>query len=422
MSLIDPLACNGPGDVVNGTARVTNSSGSAQTGTLTTALPPGIVGIPGTCVSNIATCAINATTVSWSGTIPAGQTLTYNYQAQIGDSVAPGTTLTATTTATFGSLSSSVMASLTVNCPAVGPGVPAGPNNAVSDQKPGSVLFYNLVSSSATNAATQNARIRLTNINTTRTAFVHLFFVDGSNCSVADSFICLTPNQTATVLHSDIDPGTTGYLVAVATDRNGCPINFNYLIGDEFVKLSSGHAANLAAESIAARAGGATFCVPTASEAVLRFDDVSYDAMPRVLALDNFAAPADGNQTLLVVNRVGGFLSTGAFTTGTLFGILYDDAEQALSFSLPGACQVRANLNGSTIRTTPRVEQFVPAGRTGWLKLYNNGNDIGLLGAALTFNANAATQPAAFNQGHNLHKLRLSQAAVYTIPIFPPSC
>jgi hypothetical protein len=239
---------------------------------------------------------------------------------------------------------------------------------------------------------------------------------------VADSFICLTPNQTATVLHSDIDPGTTGYLVAVATDCNGCPINFNYLIGDEFVKLSSGHAANLAAESIAARAGGATFCVPTASEAVLRFDDVSYDALPRVLALDNFAAPADGNQTLLVVNRVGGFLSTGAFTTGTLFGILYDDAEQALSFSLPGACQVRANLNGSTIRTTPRVEQFVPAGRTGWLKLYNNGNDIGLLGAALTFNANAATQPAAFNQGYNLHKLRLSQAAVYTIPIFPPSC
>jgi hypothetical protein len=304
----------------------------------------------------------------------------------------------------------------------LGPGAAFGAQNAASDQKPGSVLFYNLVSSSATNAATQNARISLTNTHPSRTAYIHLFFVDGSTCGVADSFICLTPNQTATVLHSDIDPGVTGYVVAVATDRSGCPINFNYLIGDEYVKLTSGHAANLAAESIAARAGGATFCAPTASDAVLRFDDVSYDAVPRVLALDNFASPADGNQTLLVVNRVGGFLSTGAFTTGTLFGLLYDDAEQVLSFSLPGACQVRANVNGSTIRTVPRVEQFIPTGRTGWLKLYNNLSDVGLLGAALNFNANAATQPAAFNQGHNLHKLRLSQAAVYTIPIFPPSC
>jgi hypothetical protein len=422
MSLVDPLACNGPGDLVNGSASVTNTSAVNQTGTLSTALPSGIVGIPNTCVATVGTCTINATTVSWSGTLTPGQTVSYSYQAQIGDSVVNGQVLTATTTATFGSVSATVTASLTVNCPAAGPGVPAGPNNVLSDQKPGSVLFYNLVSSSATNASTQNARISMTNTNPTRTAFIHLFFVDGSTCGVADSFICLTPNQTATVLHSDIDPGVTGYLVAVATDRTGCPINFNYLIGDEYVKLSSGHAANLAAESIAARAGGATFCAPTASDAVLRFDDVSYDAVPRVLALDNFAAPADGNQTLLVINRVGGFLSTGAFTTGTLFGLLYDDAEQALSFSLPGACQVRANLNGSTIRTVPRVEQFIPTGRTGWLKLYNNLSDVGLLGAALNFNANAATQPAAFNQGHNLHKLRLSQAAVYTIPIFPPSC
>jgi hypothetical protein len=422
ISLVDPLACVGQGDVVNGSAGVTNTSAVNQAGTLTTALPAGIVGIANTCVATVGTCTINATTVSWSGTLTPGQSVSYSYQAQIGDGVANGSTHCAVTTAVFGAVSASVTACLTVNCPAAGPGVPAGANNAVSDQKPGSVLFYNLVSSSATNAATQNSRISLTNTNTTRTAYVHLFFVDGSNCAVADSFICLTPNQTATVLHSDIDPGVTGYLVAVATDATGCPINFNYLIGDEYVKLSSGHAANLAAESIAARAGGATFCAPTASDAVLRFDDVSYDAVPRVLALDNFASPADGNQTLVVVNRVGGFLSTGAFTTGTLFGILYDDQEQALSFSLAGACQVRANLNGSGIRTVPRVEQFVPAGRTGWLRLYNNISDVGLLGAALNFNANAGTQPAAFNQGHNLHKLRLSQAAVYTIPIFPPSC
>jgi hypothetical protein len=297
-----------------------------------------------------------------------------------------------------------------------------GAGNQLSGQKPGSVLFYNLYSSDATNGAAQNTRLAITNTHPSRAAFIHLFFVDGLSCSVADSYICLTANQTAAILASDVDPGTTGYVVAVATDSAGCPINFNYLIGDEYVKLASGHQANLGAEAIAALAGGLPGCNLNSSDAVLRFDDVSYNAVPRVLALDNFASPADGNQTLMVINRVGGFLSTGAFTTGTLFGVLYDDAEQALSFSLAGGCQVRANLNGSTFRTTPRVEQFVPAGRSGWLKLYSNISDFGLLGASLTFNANAATQAAAFTQGHNLHKLRLSQAAVYTIPVFPPSC
>jgi hypothetical protein len=37
-------------------------------------------------------------------------------------------------------------------------------------------------------------------------------------------------------------------------------------------------------------------------------------------------------------------------------------------------------------------------------------------------NANAGAQANAFNGGHNLHKLTLSAAASYTIPIFPPSC
>ena len=43
--------------------------------------------------------------------------------------------------------------------------------------------------------------------------------------------------------------------MAVAVDAGtGCPINFNCLIGDAFVKLSTGHAANLAAEAFADRA------------------------------------------------------------------------------------------------------------------------------------------------------------------------
>jgi hypothetical protein len=58
--------------------------------------------------------------------------------------------------------------------------------------------------------------------------------------------ICLTANQTTTFLASEQDPGTTGYHLAIAVDGvNGCPINFNFLIGDEYIKLESGHFANL---------------------------------------------------------------------------------------------------------------------------------------------------------------------------------
>lgn len=88
--------------------------------------------------------------------------------------------------------------------------------------------MYPIYTSDASNAASQNARLSITNTNPSRTAYVHLFFVDGSSCSVADSYLCLTPNQTAGIMASDVDPGTAGYVVAIATDSGGCPINFNY--------------------------------------------------------------------------------------------------------------------------------------------------------------------------------------------------
>ncbi len=115
----------------------------------------------------------------------------------------------------------------------------------------GSVLVYKLLQFAVVNPNTENTLITLTNTEASRTAYVHLFFVDGSNCSVADAFICLTPNQTASFLASDIDPGVSGYIVAVAVDKDsGCPMSFNYLIGSEYIKLASGHAANLTAESV----------------------------------------------------------------------------------------------------------------------------------------------------------------------------
>src|SRR5262245_66534249 len=94
---------------------------------------------------------------------------------------------------------------------AADPGLLYPPTSEVSDQKAGSVLFYNFYTSGATGGTAQNTRINITNTSATSAALVHLFFV-ADTCSVADSFTCLTPNQTFSFLTSEVDPGVSGYI------------------------------------------------------------------------------------------------------------------------------------------------------------------------------------------------------------------
>jgi hypothetical protein len=277
------------------------------------------------------------------------------------------------------------------------PGASYPNTSAVSDQKAGSVLIYNVYSSSNTEPQYLNTRISLTNTHGTGRAFVHLFFVDGSTCTVADSYVCLTPNQTVTFLMSDVDPGITGYLVAVAADEaTGCPRSFNYLIGDEFCKLPSGHFGNLLAEAFAAEYDGIADCDSNSITATLYFDGSgrpgSYNMLPRTLAADNIADRATGNSTLLVINRIGGNLSLAGAPLGRLFGLLYDDAEQAYSFGVSlDTCQLRAELNNTFPRTVPRIETIIPAGRSGWLKVHTTDTEGGILGAVFTPSMAATT-------------------------------
>jgi hypothetical protein len=237
---------------------------------------------------------------------------------------------------------------------------------------------------------------------------------------VADAFVSLTANQTTCFQMSDLDPGTTGYAVAVAVGPDGCPINFNCLFGDAFIKLASGHQANLGAEAFAAQVGAQFGCDGNSTTATLRFDGLMYNRAPRVLAADSIPSRADGNDTILSVIRVGGNLGTGASSLGALFGILYNDQEVGYSFGFTtSACKFLSSLSNNFPRTAPRFEQVIPAGRTGWLKLWAD-QDFGLLGVLLNYNPNSGSNPNAFTGGHNLHKLRLTGAASYVIPVFPP--
>jgi predicted extracellular nuclease len=419
----DPAVCLGPGATLAVQASVGNNSAAAQ-GTFSATLDPGLLALPGSCVANTGNCVVvNPSTVTWTGALDAGQTVTIDYRAQIADGTPPGTALCVTSTANInGGVVGVVKACATVNCQVLGPGTPAPSTSILSDQRAGSALIYNIYTSSAIAPNAQNTSVSVTNIEPSRPAYVHFFFVDGSTCSVADSYLCLTPNQTATFFASDLDPGTTGYIMAVAVDQNGCPVNFNYLIGGEYVKFASGHSANLGAEAVSAIAGALPLCNENSTLAQLSFDGVSYGALPRVLALDNVPSRADGNDTMLILNRIGGDLSATAAPLTHIYGIFYNDTETGVSFDFnPNSCQIRSSISNHFPRIPTRFEQFVPSGQSGWLKLYST-DDQGILGLAINFNINAAAKANAFNHGHNLHKLRLTLNVSLTIPVFPQGC
>jgi len=441
--LEDQLACTGPGNVVTGGFTASNNGAVAQSVVVTVTLPvaqagnpqglpvgyPLLVALPDRCTASFGRCAVvNASTIEWraesgvtppNSPLPAGATATISYRTQVNDQVPTATTMTVTTSATFnnGPLVSTVN-SITATCQAVGPGLIPSPSQ-VSDQKAGSVLVYPIYTSTV-GINSQNSRLNITNTHQNLPAFIHIFFV-ADTCVISDAYVCLTANQTASFLASDLDPGTTGYLVAIAVDgATGCPTNFNYLIGDAYVKFTSGHAANLGAEAISAIAGGLTPC-GDAEFAELKFDGLSYNLMPTTLALDNLGSRADGNDTMLVVNAFGGDMRVSPATLGALFGVLYDDSENGFSFTISsGACQFRATINSNTPRTTPRFDQVIPAGHAGWMRFWHRTGQA-ILGAAINFNPTVGAA-GAFTGGHNLHKLTLVNSARMIVPVLPPSC
>ena len=292
-----------------------------------------------------------------------------------------------------------------------------------SDQRPSSVLVYNYYTSNPTDAGKSDTEFSLTNISTSRSSYVHLFFVaDGG--ATADMFVCLTSNQTVSFLASEIDPGVAGYAVFFATDSVGCPVSFNFLIGSERVKTESGHAAALSAEGYAALFNGPLpGCVATATSAVLALDGVRYTAAPQVLGLDKIPSPTDGNSTLLILNGLEGNLAIAISAIKSVSGTLFDDAESAFSFSASltrTGPQFKTLLSDDFPQTTPKLTQVIRSGRTGWMRMMGDDGRA-MSGAVITLNANATTRKGAFNDGHNLHHLR-SGSGSFTVPVFAPNC
>ena len=320
-------------------------------------------------------------------------------------------TLTVRATDNCGAVTDAIL-QLTVNPPQSGPG--NAPTAAVlpSQQKPGSLLIYNLYTSSV-NRSTQDTEISITNTNPVNPVNVHLFFIDGTTATVSDQFVTLTQNQTLSFQASDIDPEVTGYMIAVAIDADGCPIISNYLIGRADVRFTSGHHSSLPAIGVSGLTANQPPCTPGSITSTILFDGVRYDELPRTLTIDSLPSPANGNSSMLVVNRLGGDLADQALKIDTLNGLLFDDSEISRTFTLnAGVCQLRGILGDNFPRTQPRYTTVIPSGRTGWMKFWA-GTDQALTGVMINKGA------ADFSGGYNLPALTTTSTASLTIPVVP---
>ncbi|MEY4166619.1 MAG: hypothetical protein RIR52_443, partial [Acidobacteriota bacterium] len=425
----------GPGSVVTITQTFTNNTSLARFVSYVGSLPVGLIGL--SCRSPIGTCLIgnggpiasgggfdglNRTStfsvtsvtsagqsVSWTGTIPGNSSVTITYLVQISAQATSGAQY-CITTAVFGFTGPS--SCLTVKAPLSGPGNLPVVAGQPSQQKPGSVLIFNVYTSSVSSTQSETL-LSLTNTNPVNPTSVHLFFVDGATCTTADQIITLTQNQTTTFMASDIDPGVTGYLIAIAVDATGCPAVGNYLIGTEAVRFEGGHHAMLAAVGVAGIAIGTPPCEPSAVTTTILFNGSMYDELPRSLAIATLPSLASGNSSLLIINRIGGDLTTGAARLGPLAGLLFDDSEVARSFTIPaGACQLRGLLGNNFPRTVPRYTTVIPAGRTGWMKFWAV-EDEAISGVMI----NEAV--SGLSGGYNLQTLTTTSSATLTIPVIP---
>jgi hypothetical protein len=431
VSVTTPNPTIGPGGVLTISQVLRNTLSINVTENYLASPPPGFTLIPGSCTSTIGGCVIESTptssqnqtglarrsldqsqlnsqTLTWSGVIPRNGTVTITYQIRVGTQI--GGSRQVCFTPTLGG------APATPTCVMVAP--LSGPGNvplaAGLPQKPGSVLIYNSYTSTV-NTALSETQITLTNTNPVDAATVHLFFVDGATCTVADQTVTLTQSQTASFLASDVDPGVTGYLIAVAVDQNGCPTINNYLIGGAMVRFESGHHASLPAIGVSRLIPQSINCGTATVVATISFNGVEYDELPRALAIHSLPSLATGNSPLLIVNRLGGNLTNGAGRLGTLAGLLFDDSEVSRSFMLNGGeCQVRGLIGNNYPRTVPRYTTVIPAGRTGWMKFWANGDEA-ITGAMIN------EAPSGLSGGHNLHALTTTASATLTIPVIPAS-
>lgn len=282
----------------------------------------------------------------------------------------------------------------------------AGP----SGQRAGSVLaFPYYTSNSATKADT---RLTISNIGAQNVS-VHIFFIDGTSCQQADQFLCLTPNASFSFKASEYDPEATGYLLAVAVDANGRPIQNNSLIGNAFVNDGE-YVDNYGANSFWAQFPNVA-TINANGTATLNFNGSAYDRVPNQFAVE-LQSPLDAIGQRIVTASLQGDLTTssmsGAAQVGT--GLIYNGNEKPFgSFSafLKGTCQAIGIISTTNPRVPNGLGVLIPKGQVGTMKI-SVGAAVGLIMTPRT---------ATWKGIRALHTLNTTNATI-TIPVLRPVC
>jgi uncharacterized repeat protein (TIGR01451 family) len=432
-------SCLGEEQILNISVSITNTGEGVQQDNpgpeLTVQLPIDLIGILGSCSASRGVCRMGSQQIEWDGVLLPSEKLTISYQARVRSGTPNGARICTTYRVLYDTNSDGVndtsvtreecrVTNCPTNvvctgsgCPGVGPGdtSPNQTNPVSSSQRAGSILLFPLYSSSSTISSRHNTRVNITNVDPFRPAYLHLFFIEGEGATIADSFLCLTANQTVSFLMAELDPDVTGYLIVVAVDENGCPIQQNSLIGDAFFRLATDHSGNIAAEAIAALSP--LPCSRTETTTRLQFDGVSYSLLGQTLAASHLPSPASGERTMIVLASIGGNLADKMTPIGTLFGLIFNDTEQGFSFSTTEGCQMMRTLTSTYPRSTPRFPTIIPAGRSGWMKIWPTESNQAFVGLIVTDGQGRL----GYGGARPLHKLTLGTTSV-VMPVIAPSC
>jgi DNA-binding beta-propeller fold protein YncE len=296
---------------------------------------------------------------------------------------------------------------------------PAVANPAVSDQKAGSLLVFPYYTSAADGSFSKSdTLLQITNVcngpstisGVPNYSFLHLFFINGANCSPADTFVCLTPNGSIQIKASDYDPTVTGYLVAVAVDAQGRPTQNNCFIGAAYTRVNNQTLDSYGAEAFWKLTPGTA--PVTGGNATISLDGMSYDAAPVQFSVQvqDPAAAAE----FIILASVSGNLGTKLNDAGQVgAGVLYraDEAPASFQPQIGGGCQSVTKVDRSKIRIVPGSLDAFLKDSYGYLK-FTTTPAVGLLAHRVNNH---------FSGFRTLHKTQVGSATL-TAPCFPPFC
>lgn len=305
------------------------------------------------------------------------------------------------------------------------PGKLAPANVRLSDQKAGSLLvFPYYTSDTAGDFAKSDTFLTITNASDGSSvsngvpnyAYLHLFFM--KDCSPADTFVCLTPNGSFQFLASAYDPATTGYMIAVAVDADGVPVQNNSFIGSAFVRdQTSGVIDSYQAESFAKLSDAP---VPTVDgSSIIVFDGINYEAAPLEFSVQ-LQDPSRNDQTLVLASIAGDLGTNLTPTAQGNVGIFFRADEHPASYqpSLGTSCFIMRAVTSQNFRIVPGGLNAFFKDSYGYLKFNVTTPAVGLL---LTKQGATGQAQGRFSGIRTLHKTA-TMFSVLAVPVFSPFC